>query len=226
MLSRATGQRIHFSDLGNEPLLSALESMHAASEYKSFVAGAVSSQLATFSDLELVRSITALDMTDQAALSIVPARDFRIRDLNSSNSILVGYSLSNPWVDVFHDAFNFVLDRDRNTDTLSITNLHPKDGEPQQYRLGNPRTANPSQGFSTVAFVPNLAHSGNVLIISGADVPGTEAAICFLTTGSFWDPFYREIAAKGHIPSFEVVLAYHRFSKSFGDVTPIAFRLH
>jgi hypothetical protein len=156
----------------------------------------------------------------------MPARDFGIRDLNNSNSILIGYSLSNPWVEVFSETINFVLDLEPSSGSVSVMNLHPNRSEPERYRLGDPRKANPSQGFATIALLPNPAHSGNVLIISGADVPGTEAAIRFLTTKTSWDPFYRTIATNGHLASFEVVLAYHRLSKSFGDVTPVAFRLH
>jgi hypothetical protein len=226
MLSRATGRRIRYSDLGDQPFWGPLEAMNAPSEYKTFLRGATSSQLTTISDLELIRSITELNIVDPESLNIMPARDFRIRDLNDSNSILIGYSLSNPWVEVFSETINFVLNLEPSSGALSITNLHPNRGEPDKYRLGDPRTTNPSQGFATVALLPNPAHSGNVLIISGADVPGTEAAIRFLTTKTSWDPFYRRMVINGHLAPFEVVLAYHRLSKSFGDVTPVAFRMH
>jgi hypothetical protein len=226
MLSLATGRRIRYPDLGNRPFSSPLESMNAPAEYKSFLKGATSSQLTTLSDLELVRSITELGMSDPGMLNIVAARDFRIRDLNSSNSILIGYGLSNPWVEVFQQTINFVLDLDPATNTRSITNLHPNRGEPERYLLGDAQKADPAQGFATVALFPNPAHSGKVMIISGVDVPGTEAAIRFLTTESLWAPFYQKIAPGGHMPSFEVVLAYRRLSNSSGDVTPVAFRLH
>ena len=165
-------------------------------------------------------------MIDPESLRIMPARDFGIRDLNNSNSILIGYSLSNPWVEVFLRRSILSWIWEPSSGSVSVMNLHPNRSEPERYRLGDPRKANPSQGFATTALLPNPAHSGNVLIISGADVPGTEAAIRFLTTKTSWDPFYRRIATNGHLASFEVVLAYHRLSKSFGDVTPVAFRLH
>lgn len=226
MLSLATGKRIRFPDLGKRPFLSPLDSMNAPAEYKSFLRGVTSSQLTTLSDLELVRSIIELGKTDPGMLNIVAARDFRIRDLNSANSILIGYGLSNPWVEVFEQTINFVLDLDPATNTRSITNLHPQGGEPDRYLLGDAQKMDPAQGFATVALFPNPAHSGKVMIISGVDVPGTEAAIRFLTTESLWAPFYEKIAPNGRIPSFEVVLAYRRLSNSSGDVSPVAFRLH
>ena len=61
-------------------------------------------------------------------------RDFRIRDLNSSNSILIGYTLSNPWVEVFHQTLNFVMEHDPAGNTRSIANLHPQRDEPERLR--------------------------------------------------------------------------------------------
>jgi hypothetical protein len=226
MLSLAAGRRIRFPDLGNRPFQSPLDSMNASPEYKSLLRGITSAQLTTLSDLELVRSITELGISDPGALNVVVARDFRIRDLNSSNSILIGYGLSNPWVEVFQQTINFVLDLDTATNTKSITNLHPNRGEPDRFLLGDAQKADPTQGFATVDLFPNPAHSGKVMIISAVDVPGTEAAIRFLTTESLWAPFYQKIAANGHVPFFELVLAYRRLSNSSGDVTPVAFRIH
>jgi hypothetical protein len=226
MLSLAAGRRIRFPDLGNRPFQSPLDSMDASTEYKSLLRSITSAQLTTLSDLELVRSITELGLSDPGALNVVVARDFRIRDLNSSNSILVGYGLSNPWVEVFQQTINFVLDLDTATNTKSITNLHPNRGEPDRYLLGDAQKADPTQGFAAVDLFPNPAHSGKVMIISAVDVPGTEAAIRFLTTESLWAPFYKKIAANGHVPFFEVVLAYRRLSNSSGDIMPVAFRIH
>ena len=159
-------------------------------------------------------------------LNIVTARDFRIRDLNKLEHDPDGFGLSNPWVEVFQQTINFVMDQDAATRTNLIRNLHPKPGEQEQYVLGDAKKVNPAQGYATVALLPNPAQSGKVMIVSGADVPGTEAAIRFLTAESLWAPFYRRIAAGGHLPSFEVVLAYRRLSNSSGDVSPVAWRVH
>ena len=94
------------------------------------------------------------------------------------------------------------------------------------YVLGDPKVSSPAQGFATVALFPNPTLSGKTLIISGADVPGTESAIRFLMSEELWDPFYRRIAVNGDIPSFEVVLAYRRLSNSSGNVFPVAWRVH
>ena len=226
MLANVSGRRVQFAELGDRLFMNRLESMQASSDYKSFVQGVTASQLTTLSDVELVRRITALGISDPAMLTIVTARDFRIRDLNRANTVLIGYGISNPWVDVFQQTINFAMDMDFKTNERWITNRHPQKGEPDRYLLGDAQQANPAQGFATVGLFPNPAQSGKVMIVSGADVPGTEAAIRFLMTESQWAPFYQKIAPNGHLPSFEVVLAYRRLSNSSGDVTPVAWRLH
>jgi hypothetical protein len=85
MLSLATGRRIRYPDLGSRPFQSPLDSMNGSAESKSLLRGITSAQLTTLSDLELVRSITELRISDPEMLNVVVARDFRIRDLNSSN---------------------------------------------------------------------------------------------------------------------------------------------
>jgi hypothetical protein len=226
ILANASGRRVHFSELGDRQFASRIGAMDSPPEVKAFVQSVVAAQLTTLSDVEIVRRVTALGLNDPAMLNVVVARDFRIRDLNSANSILVGFGLSNPWVEVFQQSVNFVLDVDPVTKISFIANVHPAVGEQSRYNLGDPQKVNPAQGYATAALFPNPARSGWVLIVSGADVPGTEAAIRFLMTESLWSPFYQKIARNGGVPSFEVLLAYRRLSNSSGDVNPIAWRVH
>ena len=94
-----------------------------------------------------------------------------------------------------------------------------------RYLLGDSRVLNPAQGYATVSFVPNPAATGKTLIVSAADVPGTESAIRFLMSEELWEPFYRKIAVHGRVPWFQVVLSYQRLSNSSGNVSPIAWRV-
>jgi len=226
MLAVATGRRVRFPELGDRLFMNRLDSISGQDHFTSFLRSVTASQLTTLSDLELVRRITALGLIDPGMMNILAARDFRIRELNAQNTILVGYGLSNPWVEVFQQSTNFVLDVDYATHSMQVTNLHPNNGESPRYVLGDPKVGSPAQGFATVALFPNPTLSGKTLIISGADVPGTESAIQFLMSEELWDPFYRRIAVNGEIPSFEVVLAYRRLSNSSGNVFPVAWRVH
>ena len=97
--------------------------MPGQEHFTSFLRSVTASQLTTLSDLELVRRITALGLIDPGMMNILAARDFRIRELNAQNTILVGYGLSNPWVEVFQQSTNFILDVDYTTHSMQVTKL-------------------------------------------------------------------------------------------------------
>ena len=222
LLGIATGSQIRFPELGNRHFLRTVETVPEGA-FRSFVEATTAAQLTTLSDVEIVQRVTALGLIDAATINTVVARDFRIRDLNNQNTILIGHIRSNPWVEVFQQSLNFTFDFEAGG--MVINNKQPHDGEAKRFLLANPKMANPAQGFATVAFLPNPAATGKTLIISAADVPGTESAIHFLMSETLWEPFFRKIAVNGAVPWFEVVLAYRRLSNSSGNVEPVAWRI-
>lgn len=224
-IANVTRQRVPFAELADGRFLRRIDAFEEG-PFRSLLGGVMGSQLTTLSDVEIVRRITALGLSDPGLLNIVVARDFRVRELNNQNTILVGYNVSNPWVDVFSQSMNFVMESGLENNGMSIANRRPQAGEESRYWLGNPRVVNPAQGYAVVAFLPNPAAAGKTLIVSGADVPGTEVAIRFLMNEEQWEPFFRKIAAQGRVPWFEVLLGYRRLSNSAGDLQPVAWRVH
>lgn len=64
--------------------------------------------------------------------------------------------------------------------------------------------------FGVVAFVPNLSHDGDTLLIESISMPGTEAAMDFVTDDAQLLPFLRKIQrVDGSVPHFEVLLETH-----------------
>ncbi len=231
MLAAASGRPVTFPELGDRLFLSRVAALNGAPEFRDLVRGFTSAQLTTLSDVEIVRRITALGRLEDgragsATLSVVIARDFRMRELNRDNTVLVGYGLSNPWVQVFEPSLNFRLEKDPEHNNSMVVNREPNVGEQSRYYLADPGRVNPAQGYAIIAFVRNPTQSGNVLIVSGADVPGTEAAIGFLMADTTWRPFVQRISRSAEIPFFEVVLAYRRLSNASGDVSTVAWRVH
>src|SRR3954454_20262218 len=215
MLAATSGRPVTFPELGDRLFLSRVAALNGAPEFRDLVRGFTSAQLTTLSDVEIVRRITALGRLDDgrldnsrvgsATLSVVIARDFRMRELNRDNTVLVGYGLSNPWVQVFEPSLNFRLENDAEHNRTMVANRDRHAGEESRYYLGDPSRVNPAQGYAVVAFLRNPTQSGNVLIVSGADVPGTEAAIGFLMTDTTWRPFVERISRSADTPFFEVV---------------------
>lgn len=139
------------------------------------------------------------DLSDR--ISIRHPKHVHIRDFRGNHVILLGGRGSNPWNELFEDKLNFRME------TGGFRNRAPKAGEPEFYgeypRDGDrQRTA-----WSHVAFLPNADNTGNVLILAGTGMEGTEAAGEFARR----ERLVPEIASSGgRLPYFEVMLRCSR----------------
>jgi len=140
------------------------------------------------------------------------ARDLRPNDLKTGTVILLGMSSANPWVELFENDMNFVL-KDDYTKSFWVINRNPQKGEPAQWV--SLRSDPQRRVFGVVAYVPNLAHDGNALLIEGISMSGTEAAMDFLNDDARLLPFLNQIRRPdGTLPHFEVLLATHNIGSS------------
>src|SRR5262249_8515128 len=90
---------------------------------------------------------------------------------------------------------------------VRVENRRPKAGEPSTFFLPESATGAAGERFSLVASLPNPSKTGNVLILSGQEMSGTEAAANLVTT----DRLFQEVLAKlppqtGALPRFEALL--------------------
>lgn len=130
-------------------------------------------------DASVAAAILRLSEERGPRVSIKFARELQLRDLKLSHVILLGSKRSNPWVQLFEPLMNFSIEYDNGP---VIQNRDPRPGETSTYR--GQRTANSVEGYSIVAFLPNLNHDGNVLIIAGTSMNATEAAGEFITSAT------------------------------------------
>lgn len=131
-----------------------------------------------------------------------PARSLSVEDFKSGNFILVGSSRSTPWVELFEPELNFVWDY-RSDGHFYIRNRHPRPAEQPSY-LADAPGYNATKTYSIVAFVPNLNHTGNVLILGGTSSIGTQAAGEYVT-GAAFEQFLTRMP-EGKLSYFELVL--------------------
>jgi hypothetical protein len=136
-------------------------------------------------------------------MSVRPARSLSVEDFKSENFILVGSSRSTPWVELFEPQLNFVWDY-RPDGHFYIQNRHPQPGEQPNY-LADAPGYNATKTYSIVAFLPNLSHTGNVLILGGTSSTGTEAAGEYVTGAAGFGQFLEKMP-KGKPSYFELVL--------------------
>jgi len=133
-----------------------------------------SRELTSYADVLLAARILRL-AGPRARISIRFARDLHPRDLESGNFIFLGSAYANPWVALFDRRRNFQIQVNSPTTQVAVINKAPQRGEQKTYQmLGEDGVPGPTYGL--VAFHPSDGTSGNVLVIEGTNMEGTEAA--------------------------------------------------
>ena len=163
-------------------------------------------QFTDMTDVRLVQRIYRLNADHWDKVSIRSARSTQIQDFKNGNIVLLGSSRSNPWDTLFEASLNFQFGFDEASRTPLIRNRAPAPGEEREYRAA--RAGESGQAFSTIAFVPNLRHTGNVLIVAGSTGDSTEATGEFLTNPKTSAALVELLKAKnqGRLPYFEALL--------------------
>jgi hypothetical protein len=80
-----------------------------------------------------------------------------------------------PWVELFESHMDFRFSIENSDKHSSFVNSHPLSGEATEYSSVSP--ASKGNVYAVVVFLPNLSGAGNVLILEGLSMAGTEAAV-------------------------------------------------
>lgn len=159
----------------------------------------------SFADAVLSHRILAAGGNPDTA-RMVFARDFPVRNLQTNNVILIGSKRSNPWSELLEAPLNFRLSYEQGTKL--VQNRSPRPGEPAVYPVIEGGAGVPHQGYCLVAFLHNAAHTGNVLILAGTEMEGTEAGGEFVLSEQWLSRLRNETGLKpdAEFPHFEVLL--------------------
>jgi len=160
----------------------------------------------SLADVILVARILQLSSNYWPRTFIRSARDVEIRDFKTHNIILIGSARSTPWDELFDQVLNFNFRFDEKTKRAYFVNRNPKPGEQPAYYAGVNNGI--AETYADVALVPNLNHNGNVLILAGANMEGTEAAGEFTANPERSGKLFREVGLlkDGRLEYFEVLL--------------------
>lgn len=136
-------------------------------------------------------------------IELVFARDFSIRHLENGNAILEGNPRANPWMNLFEEKANFQYFYDDAQPTGYFRNTRPKLGEEQVYSVRWD-----SQGYCRISHLPNLGHTGTVLILAGTDLSSAEAGARFLTSNESIEELRKRLSLgpSTPMPFFEALL--------------------
>ncbi len=173
-------------------------------------------------DLDVVKSLQHVADSEKGKFEVRYPRDVRPNDLKSGNVVLIGAAAANPWVKLFEPKMNFVFS-DAEFHRYTVLNRAPVGTEPSKWSsdYDDPQR----RVYGVVAFLPNLSGTGNVLILEGTSMPGTECAWDFISDDSSLLPFLHRIKrADGTIPHFQLVLDSINLNDSSVKRTILAWR--
>ncbi|MGA8728205.1 MAG: hypothetical protein WB608_05590 [Terracidiphilus sp.] len=127
-------------------------------------------------DTPIAVSIAELAQIDSTKIDVHAARSIQLSDLKTDdNFIFLGSPRSDPWTALFSDQLDFRFVFDKATQQEIIQNVHPRPHELPAYVPTAAGWAT-GQSYAVIALVQNLDQNGQVLLLSGANAEGTEAA--------------------------------------------------
>jgi hypothetical protein len=181
----------------------------------------------SLADVMFIRRLTLASVLDPAKTTIVFSRDHTLRAFQEGNHVLLGSRRAVPWVDLFNDSLDFRFVYDEATRRLVVENRRPANGEPKRFALAK-QGASGGESFSLIACLPNLANTGYVLILSGQEASGTEAAGNLLTTEALLQNLLARLPAKpeGELPYFEALLRTRHMDYTSQGFELLALHLH
>lgn len=194
---------------------------------------AADSRLKAFANLTAQRGFTSMASVtaasrisqlvgiDQSRISILRARDFNMTQMKFDNVVLLGSSRANPWEYLLEDRLNFRFGYDQKTRYSYFENRNPLLGEPQFYRTDS------NSSYCRIAFLPNLAGTGNILSIAGTEIEGTEGGGEFVTSERSLSKLM-SLSGFGYgkpMPHFEILLKSSRVGGQTEGLSIVAARI-
>jgi len=132
-------------------------------------------------------------------------RDLKADEIEKGNTVLLGGSNANPWVQMFDQNLNFHLHFLPVERTFRIENRHPLGTESPVYPYG--MLGSNLEAYGMVAVMPNLSRSGNVIMLEGTTNSGLQAAFAMLGDEDLMAQVCNKaLRADGSLMPFEILL--------------------
>ena len=164
----------------------------------------------------------------QATRTVVKfARDMTMRDVGAGNLILLGSKQSNPWDSLFEGKLNFRFEYQGADHRINIVNRSPRAGERALYEP-SALDALSREIYGGIAFLPNLNGGGNVLILQGTSMAGTEIALDVVDNPPLFQDLARRVSTgrrPGELPYFEALIRTRTLNGVAGESSIVASRV-
>ena len=174
-------------------------------------------------DLNIVTRFYQLPAMPANRIQVRYARDLQPNDLKDGPVILLGSHEGTPWIELFEGRMNFVLVKDQQKHSFVVFNRSPRAGESARYEVNHLDPQHKIYGL--IALQPNLEGSGQILILEGTSMAGTESAADFVFDDARLLPFLEKIKTRGGtIPYFELLLQSNSMNGSASQSEILAYR--
>lgn len=181
-------------------------------------------QYTDFVSLETISKLARLPEYDPQRVQARFPRDLRLNDLKNANAIIIGSSSSNPWASLADASTNFGIATRQDMAGAQIVNRHPLPGESPSYASNWNEPAH--ETFALILYQPNLSETGNLLLIEGLDVAGTQgAAEVLFRTDLIVPVLYRAERPDGTLRPFEILLRTTSIQSSAEGTQIVAVRI-
>lgn len=174
-------------------------------------------------DLDIIQKLSHLAYLHQVEPVLRYARDVRPNDLKNSNVVLLGSDETNPWNQMFQAEMNFILRKDQKRMVYTIENRHPTGGEPAQWTSDS--LTDLHTVYCKVSYLTNPSGEGNILILEGTSMAGTECAWEFVSSKEELKLFLKRVGWSGtDFPHFEVLLKTNNLAGDSAASNIVAWR--
>jgi hypothetical protein len=201
----ATGHSVTLAEYFDRSYQRPMEQAAAAKHLDpALVHDFLSRRQSNFADANLVGSLAQTASALGSGASVQFARDFSFRQLKSGNVILLGTRQSNPWIQHFD---SYLEMRWKYDPAFEI--YYPSDittpADPDKFRSSTGKT---HDGYASIAFLPNLGGTGNVLVVTGSGGAAVTAALSFLGNETSMEQLRSQLnpSSKTAFPNFEALI--------------------
>ena len=217
-----TGRALSLSDYYDRGYMRSLPESAAAANLHAQAAIAVARRRETnFADMSFAWKLLQIPGAGQRPSVLRFARDYSFRELKANNAVLIGNSRSNPWVEPFEPKLGIRWIFDKTDAVYDPVDTWAGGKSYQAHSPGDLR-----ESYFSVALLPNLGGTGNVLIISGTGGSAINAGADFLADEPSVAGLRRRLpgTADKPFPHFEALIKVKGRSSLPRDATVLACR--
>jgi hypothetical protein len=216
-----TGRALSLSDYYDRSYLRSLSENTAANLDTQAVSSVALRRQSSFADISFVWKLLRIPGAGQRPSTLRFARDYSFRDLKANNAVLIGNSRSNPWVEPFEPKLGIRWTFDKSAAVYDPVDTWTGGKSYRPHSPGDPR-----ESFFSVALLPNLGGTGNVLIISGTGGSAINAGADFLADEASMTSLRGRLPANAGrpFPHFEALIKVKGRSSVPRDATVLLCR--